>query len=150
MWLQRLQRKRRRKQFIAELNSGIDNMPKTSILLFLKKKTCDFFQIWKTKGLKIMDLFASLYLEGICKDKRLNADLKLKSSCIHNQWNKKAEGNEFVTKTRCLLTDELTSISRATFQKEKNQFTFKAQNSTQRDPEPNSQHVCQLSAAMMS
>ena len=66
-----------------------------------------------------MDLFASLYLEGICKDKRLNADLKLKSSCIHNQWNKKAEGNEFVTKTRCLLTDELTSISRATFQKEK-------------------------------
>ena len=87
-----------------------------------------------------MDLFASLYLEGICKDKRLNADLKLKSSCIHNQWNKKAEGNEFVTKTRCLLTDELTSISRATFQKEKNQFTFKAQNSKQRYPKPNFQH----------
>ena len=56
----------------------------SSLLLFLKKTTCDFFQIWEQKGLKIMDLFASLYLEGICKDKRLNADLKLKSSCIHN------------------------------------------------------------------
>ena len=29
MWLQRLQRQRRRKQFIAELNSRTDNMPKT-------------------------------------------------------------------------------------------------------------------------
>lgn len=57
------------------------NFPST----FLEKKTpCDFFQICEQKGLKIMDPFASLYLEGICKDKRLNADLKLKSSCIHN------------------------------------------------------------------
>ena len=56
----------------------------SSLLLFLKQKTCDFFQICEQKGLKIMNLFASLYLEGICKDKRLNADLKLKSSCIHN------------------------------------------------------------------